>query len=97
MAFIKYFVSVDNITIAMKYDLARKELIIGGFSKFSEIMEIAITKYFRLERTTPSFIQSNKMKYVVPCSQTVFTEGKQLMTEHGFNITQTSNLQSIMR
>ncbi len=97
MSFIKYIISVDEITIALKYNLESKELVIGGFAKFNDFIETVISEYFKLEVPTANFVQSNKLRYSLQCDQKLFSDGKKLLMEHGIHITVTTSLHSIMR
>lgn len=59
----KYVVSDDDQSIVVKYHPIKKELIIGGFTRFQEFIETVVTDIFDLDITDPNYYQFNKVKY----------------------------------
>lgn len=97
MPYEKYIISVEEKTLAMKYNLVRKELTIGGLARFSTVVVALLSEYFQVEIPSPVMVQKNKLKFTASCSYKKFREGIILMKEHSFLIQETTNLGNIMR
>lgn len=98
MAYEKYIVQVgDNVTIALKYNLERKEVILGGLIRFIDTMNAVISEYYKQGITTPIMVQRNKIRFVFSCSYVKHREALELMKEHAIIVILTANHGNIMR
>ena len=96
----KYFLYIDaDMVLAVKFNPIEGTLTIGGNVKFERQMEMILAEYFECELGNCSRImtQANKARYVCEIEREKFHEGLTRLEEHGFTLTQTDNLERIMR
>jgi len=95
--FKKYFIIMDCVTIAMKFNEGSNEVTIGGFLKFKENMEFFMTNVFLLNHLPkPVFIQINKIRYTFKL-KIDFLSVVEHLEEIGCILQKTTNLQNVMR
>lgn len=97
MAFIKYIIQEEDFILAVKYNTEKREVILGGKSRYSNYMIQLIQNYFEITLSNPQFVQNNKIKYTFPYQFNNFFKAVNLMQEAQINIYQTSSHLTIMR
>ncbi len=93
----KYILKFNDAEIAIKYDLKRENLIIGGFSKHRVIIEFIITDYFSKKLKKIIWTQKNKMRYKIKMNRVDFDDGIILLNENEYELKSVKNLKLIMR
>ena len=95
----RYFLYLTDATLALKYDVKKALLSIGGNARFSVQIKAVAEDYFhfRILNRHINMPQVNKMRIDLPISEKAFLLGKQKLTDEGFVCQQTKTLERIMR
>lgn len=97
----KYFLYVDEVTLALKYSSRDSCLTIGGYTRFRRTLTLICEEYFGLNISVDvasfSLTQRNKCRYIFEMDYKTFIDGLKKIEEHGFVLQKANNLERIMR
>jgi len=92
----KYFLTVEDKTLGLKYDSVKDVCILGGYLKYRMLIENIILEYFK--KPCPKFkVDQNKVRYHFGICRKDFNDGCERLRDHRFVITQVRNLERVMR
>lgn len=94
----KLIVDGDGFKVGVKYNHKGNRIIVGGFLKHREFMEILLTDYFKVENL-PGIkkIQENKIKLDTYLGLRKWREGLIKLKEDNIRVVKATNLERIMR
>lgn len=83
--------------VALKFDMIKREMVIGGNARFRRIIDNIIQDYFQLPATELQWTQRNKIRYVMFCTKRKFDEALDLLREHSITVEAVTSLGRLMR
>lgn len=97
MSYIKYIVQDGGVEIAIKFNMERQKLILGGMLKnLGRIVDLSC-EYFDTDIIDYSHPQSNKLRGVIDCDLKKFLAGIKKMKEDNLLIQQVASHKNLMR
>lgn len=83
--------------VAIKFDILKKQVTVGGRSRFRRWMESIVQDYFQLPISEMKWTQRNKVRYIMFCTKKKFDTAIDLLQEHGVVVKSVTSLERIMR